>query len=607
MIKTLFAAASVAALTCALAPAQAQSWDFEAGQVYVFGDSLSDTGNILIAAGQGGPPVYFNGRFSNGPVWHELLTAQPLALSPFLGGIVGDPSGGINFAHGGARTVGFETSPGGPVLPGSLEQAQSFAAGVANNQIAAPDANDIFAVWIGGNNFLSALGSGGSPDIAQGVGEVQATLATLAGAGAQRIVLFSLPLIGDSVDAPDGIVSALNLATRQFNTGLRQVDQAVSAQFGADILYVNIEALFSDVFANPAAYGFSEVDDDCVSNGLLLDNCPADWSDYDGIHPTRQAHAVVAQFVVASGANVDGAGAALGGLTEFAYQSGRRLIVDGLDEAARRAGDTGAYLSGGWLDGEVDPGAAGPGLDYDGWTLAVGVGAAAENGFFIGGRGAYADQSGTVGGALPATADSETFGLSVHAGWRGEALYALAGLGLGRSELEAIRSTGFAPRSSVSGDLAVDHSFVALEGGIDVALGAATLTPYIRAVLTEYEFGAFRESGPLLAGVADAMSFESTLYELGARAHWALSDTRRLDLLVGYEAEDDAARTVALLLNDVDLSTAQLEAADDGLFRVAGGYEAAITERLSVSANAGGRFGDATQTLQATFDLRWRF
>ena len=114
--------ASLATLSFASAPAMAQTWDFTAGKSYVFGDSLSDTGNVFLAAGAGAPPVYFNGRFSNGPVWHEYLTGNTLALSPFLTGIVGDASNGINFAHGGARTYGFASSPGGPILPGSVDR-----------------------------------------------------------------------------------------------------------------------------------------------------------------------------------------------------------------------------------------------------------------------------------------------------------------------------------------------------------------------------------------------------------------------------------------------------------------------------------------------------
>ena len=74
--------------------------------IYVLGDSLSDQGNLKAATGTFVPPSqtlpdslhYFNGRFSNGPVYTD-----------YLSGLLGLPStpsffGGNNFAYGGART-----------------------------------------------------------------------------------------------------------------------------------------------------------------------------------------------------------------------------------------------------------------------------------------------------------------------------------------------------------------------------------------------------------------------------------------------------------------------------------------------------------------------
>src|SRR4051794_146985 len=55
------------------------------GKVVVFGDSLSDVGNVSAATGGAVPasPPYFHGRFSNGPVYAETLAeyvgAAPLA------------------------------------------------------------------------------------------------------------------------------------------------------------------------------------------------------------------------------------------------------------------------------------------------------------------------------------------------------------------------------------------------------------------------------------------------------------------------------------------------------------------------------------------------
>src|SRR5262249_42011574 len=69
-------------------------------EVVVFGDSISDTGNVfLFTDGVAAGPPYFEGRFSNGPVWVEVL-AQGLGLpapAPSL-------SGGTNSAWGRAQT-----------------------------------------------------------------------------------------------------------------------------------------------------------------------------------------------------------------------------------------------------------------------------------------------------------------------------------------------------------------------------------------------------------------------------------------------------------------------------------------------------------------------
>lgn len=79
--------AGVAILAALAAPAA------KAGSLYVFGDSLSDDGNLYKLTGL--PPApYYKGRFSNGPVWVEYL--------PALSGLSSSPAN--NFAYGGAFT-----------------------------------------------------------------------------------------------------------------------------------------------------------------------------------------------------------------------------------------------------------------------------------------------------------------------------------------------------------------------------------------------------------------------------------------------------------------------------------------------------------------------
>ena len=92
----LFAAASALAIGLAAAGA-ASAQDY--GRIITFGDSLSDNGNLYAATGGAQPlsPPYFQGRFSNGPVWVELLGFTQARVG-------GSVTGSINYAYGGART-----------------------------------------------------------------------------------------------------------------------------------------------------------------------------------------------------------------------------------------------------------------------------------------------------------------------------------------------------------------------------------------------------------------------------------------------------------------------------------------------------------------------
>ncbi len=102
--QTLLACLSIAALVLGTAAQANGQAPFD--EIIVFGDSLSDTGNVFISFGAPPSPPYFDGRFSNGPVTIERV-ADRLGLpapSPSL-------IGGTNFAWGGAETgPGFGSS-----------------------------------------------------------------------------------------------------------------------------------------------------------------------------------------------------------------------------------------------------------------------------------------------------------------------------------------------------------------------------------------------------------------------------------------------------------------------------------------------------------------
>jgi phospholipase/lecithinase/hemolysin len=73
---------------------------------FVFGDSLSDNGNLAVLTGPFASPPSFDNSFTNGPVAVQLL-AQSLGLSANASLWLAGPSvpAGTNYAVGGATPI----------------------------------------------------------------------------------------------------------------------------------------------------------------------------------------------------------------------------------------------------------------------------------------------------------------------------------------------------------------------------------------------------------------------------------------------------------------------------------------------------------------------
>lgn len=163
-------------------PTKASAVSFD--QLYVFGDSLSDTGNIYNATSQTYPPSppYYDGRFSNGPIWVDYLGDQ-LGLTPTLFTTIAStpPTQGINFAFGGASSGSGNVIVPNPNLPGVLQQVEDFAGILqANHQTADPNA--LYTLWGGANDLLFS-NAGNSATV---ISNISQALNILAGVGAKK-------------------------------------------------------------------------------------------------------------------------------------------------------------------------------------------------------------------------------------------------------------------------------------------------------------------------------------------------------------------------------------------------------------------------------------
>ncbi len=255
--------ASVAVVLATLA-SFAQATSFSA--IVVYGDSLSDNGNLYSLAAYPPSPPYAQ-RFSNGPVAVEQLAAAwGVPLYDFA---VGGATSGIgNYADNGTQTT-----PGQFNLPGmQLELA-------ASAPILTPPLTStaLFIVWGGANDFL-ANGS-----VTTAVSNIDSIIATLQADGAHNILVPNMPDLGLT---PDFYGNPLATAYAQ------QFNALLLATLPSGATYYDTFGLLHSITANPGAYGLTDVTDPCLV-GITPCANPDQYLFWDGFHPTTAADAIL--------------------------------------------------------------------------------------------------------------------------------------------------------------------------------------------------------------------------------------------------------------------------------------------------------------------------
>ena len=154
-----------------------------------------------------------------------------------------------------------------------------------------PTAGQLFTIWAGANNLL--IGNQTNPTVpAQ---DIANEITTLAGAGRKQFLLMNLPLLGE-IPASSGLSSsqqqALNAWSIAFNETLKAEAVSLSQSLGVQIHVGDVQTLFQNVLANPAAYGFTNVTSPAI-NSSLNGNGALFW---DTEHPTTAADALIGEL-----------------------------------------------------------------------------------------------------------------------------------------------------------------------------------------------------------------------------------------------------------------------------------------------------------------------
>lgn len=259
---------------CALAIA-ASGYAFD--KIIVFGDSLSDMGNLSSGSlGLQPGSDYYQGRFSNGLVWVERWATRagvPLARST--------TTGGTNWAYGGASTgtgtFGFLFFQ----FPNVSTQVTRYL-----NTNPAITASQLYVIWAGANDYFDGQTNTAVPTL-----NIENMIRSLHTRGARQFLVPNLPLLGnvpryrDTADA-----AAFNTRCAQHNAQLAtRMATLRSSLAGISITEMNVASNLDLIQTYPAAWGLTNVTQPALVNGVVVPN-PDQYLFYDDVHPTRMGH-----------------------------------------------------------------------------------------------------------------------------------------------------------------------------------------------------------------------------------------------------------------------------------------------------------------------------
>ena len=296
-----------------LLPAVAQAIDFD--RIVVFGTSLSDPGNAFALTGQAmsapyselsnpadlfvpSMPYQAGGHhFSNGATWIEQFAFRAGRGDTARPAFTASGSQATNYSVGGARARR---------VPGNVNLSDQVATFLADFNYDAPS-GALYVIDMGANDVRDALFNPTEigPIFTAALGSISEQILNLYVAGARKFLILNVANLGkipsmlilDSLHP--GTAQAAEGVTFFFNTYLEEIVTSAKALPGVTIAQLDVFSKVSAVTANPAAFGLANVTAPCVMPEVAPYRCqqPDDYLFWDGIHPTKAGHAILAQEV----------------------------------------------------------------------------------------------------------------------------------------------------------------------------------------------------------------------------------------------------------------------------------------------------------------------
>ena len=273
-------------------------------QMVVFGDSLSDVGNVADTTeadyGIRYPGEDFNyadGRFTddsnNTPaaqqfqgVWHEQLARLFLGMTPATASL----DGGSDYAFGDAETLdGERTVELGNGLSFQVDNMGQQVTNYLGSHAADPGA--LYIVWGGANDLFMDDSAANVTATAQ---RETALVRRLAEAGAKTFLIPNLPPLGATPEYSGNASQAAALTQAassfrdQLNADLNALVTTLKGEKLAVTMYrLDIFTLFTQLAASGGqSYGFTNVADSAQGSNVQADH----YLFWDDIHPTTAGH-----------------------------------------------------------------------------------------------------------------------------------------------------------------------------------------------------------------------------------------------------------------------------------------------------------------------------
>ncbi len=457
------------ALVCSpfLIPSQASAQEF--GQLFIFGDSLVDNGNLFRLTQPTGNPVppsppYFQGRVSNGPVWAELIGGEinivPVATTNFA--VAGSTSGSTNSLD--------------PQLPSLTAQIGQFLTTPGT-----PNPNALYILSIGANDYLRLPVQARSTDSLSVVNNISNTVNALIDKGARNIIVPNLANLGNTPQEQAlGTFSASSSAAENHNRNLNiALGLIAKNRSDVNIIPLDINALFAELRAEPSRYGLANVTAPCFNQqtGTICSN-PNEFLFWDGLHPTAIGHQLIAKYA----ASVVNAPRAIVPQGELALNIARRQtqIIDARIQALSNTEEKtedltkeytgepsssrwGTFVNGGVGFGDKDSNSNTQGYNFTTADVAAGVDYRISDNLALGIALGYVNNDTDMKNAR-GTVDIKGYSVSLYSNYAQDNFYLSTVLGYGGNDYLFRRQTNYDNRTAVA-NTEGNQFTVSLNGG----------------------------------------------------------------------------------------------------------------------------------------------